>query len=242
VINAMIADVCPRCGAQNYKQSLFCDNCRVYLRDDTQHVERVTYNRRFWGSYLLDNFLLYSSFFVGLAIALSANLLFLLPLSLGWFAWFFFTSKTGQTPAKRLLDLYVIKIDSGRGIGQGESWLREVVVKILALGAIGFIVPFASLVDAVWIFFDKNRQTLHDKLLGQLVVYAPIGLPEGIHHLDNAPTRYALPGAAPATVAAAPGSVQDTAAQLRELARLRDEGVITAEEYEAKRAALINRM
>jgi uncharacterized RDD family membrane protein YckC len=226
VINAMIADVCPRCGAQNYKQSLFCDNCRVYLRDDTQHVERVTYNRRFWGSYLLE------------------GLLVLVTLIIGWFIWLWFTSKTGQTPAKRLLDIYVIKIDTGRSIGRGESWLREVAVKMLLINwlASNFTFGLAGIVDGVWVFFDKNRQALHDKMLSQIVVYAPAGLPEPMLRIENAPPRYALPGAAPATVAAAPGSVQDTAAQLRELARLRDEGVITAEEYEAKRAALVNRM
>lgn len=223
MINASIAEVCPRCGVQNYKLSLFCNNCRLYLRDETHLVERVTYNRRFWGSYVLEGLLMFVTLFIG------------------WLIWFIFTSKTGQTPAKRLLDLYVVKIETSRGISQGESWLREVVVKIIAINAIGIIIPFAGLIDAVWIFFDKNRQTLHDKVLGQIVVYAPAGLPESIRHLDSAPSQYAMPGSV-STATAAPGSMQDSAAQLRELARLRDEGVITAEEYEAKRAELIGRM
>jgi uncharacterized RDD family membrane protein YckC len=208
----------------NYRQSLFCDSCRLYLRDETAAVERVTYNRRFWGSYLLEGLLITVTLFVG------------------WLIWLWFTSKTGQSPAKRLLNLYVLKIDTGRGIGRGDTWIREVLVKIVAINAIGFVIPFASLIDAVWIFFDKNRQTLHDKLLSQVVVYAPAGLPEGMLHQHNAIPRYALPGTSGAPVNAAPGSVQDTAAQLRELARLRDEGTITAEEYEAKRAQLVNRL
>jgi len=225
VVTATVTEFCPRCGTQNQNQSLFCDSCRVYLRDDTMHVERVTYNRRFWGAYLLE------------------GLLFLLTLIIGWYIWLIFTSKTGQTPAKRLLNIYVVNVETGRRIGRGDTWLREVVIKQLVLTAINSFVGVAWLIDAVWVFFDRNRQALHDKVLKQVVVYAPAGLPESMQHQQYAPTLYQappiMPGQAPA---AAGGAVENAAQELRELARLRDEGIITAEEYEAKRAALVNRM
>jgi uncharacterized RDD family membrane protein YckC len=229
VVVANVTEFCPRCGTQNLAQSLFCNNCRLYLRDDAQYVERATYNRRFWGDYLLE------------------GILFVLTLVIGWFIWFIFTSKTGQTPAKRLLNVYVVNVETGRGIGRGDSWLREIVVKVLVLGVINsFTSGLAGLIDAVWIFFDKNRQTLHDKVLKQVVVYAPAGLPEAMQHMDYAPAVYQAPPIIPSqTASAAPPStagVQSIAEELRELARLRDEGMITAEEYEAKRAALVNRM
>lgn len=219
--------VCPRCGAQNYKDSLFCDACRVYLRDETQHVERVTYNRRFWGNSVLE------------------GLLFVVTLGIGWFIWFIFTSKTGQTPGKRLLNTYVINVETGRNIGQGDAWLREVVVKWLAVGAAnGVSGGLAGLLDAIWVFFDKDRQTLHDKVLKQIVVYAPAGLPEDMRHMDLAPPRYPAPSLTiPGTAAApTPAHVSDVAGELRELQRLKDENLITAEEFEKKRAALVERM
>src|SRR5262245_13323214 len=109
---------CPRCQAPNYKNGLFCDTCGVYFRDDTQTVEWVTYNRRFFGNYLLE------------------GRLFVVTLGIGWLIWFIFTSKTGQTPAKRLLNCYPVNIETGRVIGRGEAWLREIVIKVIALGVI----------------------------------------------------------------------------------------------------------
>ena len=219
-----IPNVCPRCGTANNKQGMFCDACRVYLRDATNYVERVTYNRRFWGSYLLE------------------GLLFVVTLIIGWYIWMIFTSKTGQSPAKRLLNIYVINIETGRGIGRGDAWVREVVVKQIAFGILSSITSgLSSIADGVWVFVDKDRQALHDKLLKQVVVYAPAGLPMELAHAENAPMLYQAPGVLPQTGPPPPPAhppIADTAEQLRELTRLRDEGLITPEEYEEKRAAL----
>jgi hypothetical protein len=217
---------CPRCQAPNYKMSLFCDNCRVYLRDDTQTVERVTYNRRFWGDYLLE------------------GLLILVTLVIGWFIWLIFTSKTGQTPAKRLLNVYPISVETGRVIGQGETWLREVVIKILVVGAINAFIGVAGLIDAVWVFFDKDRQALHDKVLKQVVIYAPAGIPAAMQQMANAPVMYQTAPLIPGQSAPAPqhASAQDVGEELRELNRLKSEGLITDDEFEQKRQALISRM
>jgi hypothetical protein len=68
-----------------------------------------------------------------------------------------------------------------------------------------------------------------------------------MQHMQYAPAVYQAPPIIPSqTAPAAPpqqsAGVQNIAEELRELARLRDEGMITAEEYEAKRAALVNRL
>jgi len=227
-VTAAVPAICTRCGAQNYKGSLFCDACRVYLRDGAMQVERATYNRRFWGDYLLE------------------GVLFVVTLGLGWIIWFIFTSKTGQTPAKRLLNTYAINIETGRNIGRGDSWLREVVVKWLAIGiANGFTSGLFGLLDMIWLFFDKDRQTLHDKVLKQVIVYAPAGLPEDMQHMELAPPRFQAPALSiPGTTAASPAQphVSDVAGDLRELQRLKDEGLINDEEYEKKRAELVERM
>jgi uncharacterized RDD family membrane protein YckC len=190
-------------------------------------VERATYTRRFFGNSVLE------------------GLLLVVTLVIGWFIWMIFTSKTGQTPAKRLVNTYVINIETGRGIGQGDSWLREIVIKWLAVGvANGVSGGLAGLLDAIWLFFDKDRQTLHDKVLKQVVVYAPNGLPEEMSQMEQAPLRYQAPPIIPGQAPAPPPSpqVKDVAEELRELQRLQTDGLITAEEYERKRAALVDKM
>ena len=224
-----IPGVCPRCQSPNNKQGLFCDMCRVYLRDNSMYVERVTYNRRFWGSYILE------------------GLLFVVTLVIGWYIWMIFTSKTGQTPAKRILNIYVINVETGRNIGRGDAWIREVLIKQLAFGVLSSITSgLSSLADGIWVFVDKDRQALHDKLLKQVVVYAPTGLPAELDYAENAPVRYqasgVLPQTGPSAALATANSMEETAEQMRELVRLRDEGLITQEEFEEKRAALAARL
>jgi len=226
MVSAAIPEICPRCNVPNQQLSLFCNSCRLYLRDETMTVERCTYTRRFFGNSLLE------------------GVLFLVTLIIGWFIWLIFTSKDGQTPAKKLVGTYAIGIETGRQLSQGETWLREVVIKLIALGIAGNVTfgP-VSLLDDIWLFFDKDRQTLHDKVLKQVVVYAPAGLPPSMQFQQNAPLRYTAPPIMPGQQAAPPQPpVKDVAEDLRELARLKEEGVITEEEYERKRADLVNKM
>jgi hypothetical protein len=225
-VTAYAPTVCPRCQTPNVNGSVFCNACNLYQRDDTMTVERCTYTRRFFGDYLLE------------------GLLILVTLIVGWFIWLFFTAKTGQSPAKRLVNTYAINLETGRAIGAGETWLREVVIKMLAIGVLNaFTSSLAGLVDAVWVFFDKDRQALHDKMLKQVVVYAPQGLPESMLNVANAPRMYgtAVPagGWQPPPAVAAPPDITE---QLRELRRLRDDGILTEEEYEQKRADLASKL
>jgi hypothetical protein len=81
-------------------------------------------------------------------------------------------------------------------------------------------------------------------VLKQVVVYAPNGLPDDMHHMELAPPRYqappiTIPGT---TTTPAQPPVTDVASELRELQRLKDEKLITDEEFERKRAALVERM
>lgn len=189
--------------------------CGVYMADETATVERVTHTRRFFGSWL-------------------EGILFFLTLIVGWYIWLFFTAQTAQTPAKRLLNVYIVDVNTGQPVSAGKVWLREFVIKGLLFGWVGgilFYVP--TLLNPLWILFDKDRQALHDKMASTVVVYAPLGLPEGM----QAPAI-----AAGAAYGARAPSVADTGEQLRELARLRDEGIITPEEYEQKRADLAGKL
>ena len=205
--------VCPHCSAQG-QTSLFCNSCSRYMPDSTGSVEKVTYNRRFWGTYILE------------------GILFLITLVIGWYIWLIFTAKTSQTPAKRLLNVYVLDIQTGQPITTGRVWVREVLVKQLLfdllLGAITS--GIAGLVDTIWVLFDKNRQALHDKVVGTVVVYAPNGLP------DSLPAPHEMASARPS------GTIKDAAEELRELAKLREDGIITDEEYETKRRGLADKL
>ena len=203
--------VCPHCNTPG-QESLFCNSCSRYMPDSTGSVEKVTYNRRFWGTYLLE------------------GLLFLVTLIIGWYIWLAFTAKTSQSPAKRLLDVYVLDIQTGQPITAGRVWVREVLVKQLLVTLIGAVIGVASIVDSIWVLFDKNRQALHDKVVGTVVVYAPNGLP------DSLPAPHEMASARPS------GTIKDAAEELRELAKLREDGIITDEEYETKRRGLADKL
>ncbi len=212
---------CPRCSTPHLPGAVFCDSCRLYLRDATQSVERVTYTRRFFGSGLLE------------------GVLFTLTLFLGWLIWLFFAAKKSQTPAKSLTNIYVINLQTGRAVGPGGVWLRDVVLKIIVAG----IVPFGNLVDDVWILIDPDRQALHDKIVKTVPVYAPNGLPEAMLYSPGAPALYQAPPVFPGSAPAAPApTVSDVGEQLRELKRLHDEKLISDDEYERKRTDLASKL
>jgi uncharacterized RDD family membrane protein YckC len=82
--------------------------------------------------------------------------------------------------------VYIIDLEAGQTISTGRVWLREVLVKQILIDLIisTFTGGLGSLVDAVWVFFDRNRQSLHDKVVNTVVVYAPNGLPEALKRRD----------------------------------------------------------
>lgn len=148
---------CPHCQSPD-QTGLFCRTCGRYMADGTGTVERVTHTRRFFGDWLLESLLVTVTLFVG------------------WLIWLYFTAKTSQTPAKRLLNVYIIDAKSGEPISAGRVWVRDVLVKIVLVTLANFVAGIAGLVNGGWVLIDKDRQALHDKLVGTVVVYAPAGL------------------------------------------------------------------
>jgi hypothetical protein len=122
-------------------------------------------------------------------------------------------------------------------------------------GIVCGIIPFY--LDNLWLLWDKDTQTLHDKLAGTVVVRA-----EGSEHvveqgtvgagregLAAVPPPYAPPVTIPgAQVSAsvnppvAAGSPSSAAEDLVRLSELKDKGLITEEEYQEKRKAIVDRM
>ena len=202
---------CPFCNAPG-PHGRFCRPCGRFLLDPSGTVERVTFNRRLFGVSWLE------------------GLLIVCTLGIGWFIWLAFTAQTSQTPAKRLLHVFIVDADSGRPVTTGRVWIRELLVKYLLFSLLNLVAGVASLIDNLWVFFDKDRQALHDKIAGTVVVYAPHGFSS------------AMLSAASVSGPMRSGAVTEAATQLRELARLREEGILTDEEYEAKRSAIAQRM
>ncbi len=56
--------------------------------------------------------------------------------------------------------------------GWGWTFIREFLVKFAAFGVAGDTVAFGipSILDLLWAFWDKDRQTLHDKIMKTVVV------------------------------------------------------------------------
>jgi uncharacterized RDD family membrane protein YckC len=91
-------------------------------------------------------------------------------LFIGWLIWAAMIGGTGQTPAKKLLGLRVIRADSIQPAGLGRMfWMRGILA--------GFIAYFATLVTVGIIlfmpFWDKRNQNLWDKISTTYVVTDP---------------------------------------------------------------------
>jgi uncharacterized RDD family membrane protein YckC len=98
--------------------------------------------------------------------------LLILPLSLwavGFIAWAWITlllvARYGQTMAKRLLEIRVVRSDGSQASLGRIFWLRNVVNGLLK------VIPFYALVDVLFIFGER-RQTIHDLVADTIVVKA----------------------------------------------------------------------
>ncbi|MYD52788.1 MAG: RDD family protein [Chloroflexi bacterium] len=145
---ALRSEHCPACD-EYPGVGAFCSACGVLASHPTSGDYAAPYLRRLAGE-LLD-----------LLIFL------LLPV---WLYWMWFTSREGQSPAKSLLDLYVIA-ESGQPITPQRMWVRELLIKRLLLGLIGYLFTLLGpIINAGWILLNPDRQCVHDRMVGTLVV------------------------------------------------------------------------
>ncbi len=106
------------------------------------------------GGHLLDVVLLFVTVFIGYVI------------------WSFMIYGRGQTPAKQLLNMRVVKLETGRAASWGTMFVREWIAKTiiwLLAGLTLYIVLF-------WVTWDRNNQELWDKMVGTVVVNDPDGV------------------------------------------------------------------
>src|SRR4030095_16803764 len=76
----------------------------------------------------------------------------------------YFVGKTGQTWARRWLDIRVQHARTGRPIGYRPALRRYLIT--VAFG----ILSLPLLLDYLWPLWDKENQTLHDKVATSVVV------------------------------------------------------------------------
>lgn len=72
--------------------------------------------------------------------------------------------RTGQTWGRKIANIKVIGMDSGQPIGVGKAVGRYLIQVVFG------IVPFLQLLDILWMLWDDDKQTLHDKVVGSIVV------------------------------------------------------------------------
>ncbi len=184
---------CPYCRGPR-GPGLFCTTCNRFNRYPNSPIVAASRLRRF-GGYILELTLLLAT------------------LGIGWLIWLAVVAPRAQTPAKSFLGMHIVGED-GAPVSAGKVWVREILVKSIFCG----LVPLAN---ALWIFIDRDRQTLHDKIVETVIVYAP-------HGLDTT---------APSS-SSSPSVLQE---ELDALAQARDRGAITVYEYEARRQRLLGR-
>ena len=219
--------LCDSCG-QPYGSGKACRSCYAVTLPDGQSVYLATRWRRLGGS-LLD------------------GLFFVVTLGVGWGIWLHFTARTAQTPAKRLLFMYIVMSKDHAPATYRRVWLREAGVEWILFGIIlswasGGIVP---LIDALWILFDRNKQTLHDKLAETLVVHAPTGLTAIEAGRGATIGRQPRPGQPRPGPTPSPGGPEsfgssDTRERLRKLRSLWEIGEISADEYQERRRRILD--
>lgn len=74
---------------------------------------------------------------------------------------YFEGSPSGQTPGKRVMNIRVIDFQTGGPLGYGKAALRF-VCRIIS-GSVCYL-------GYLWMLWDKEKQTWHDKLAGTVVV------------------------------------------------------------------------
>ena len=98
-------------------------------------------------------------------------------LGIGYLIWSLIVFARGQTPAKQLLKMRVVRLEERRTAHWGWMALRELVL----VGVIGTLLDFIFfglnlvwiLVNGIVLFTNSRKQTLWDMMLKTVVVHDP---------------------------------------------------------------------
>lgn len=97
------------------------------------------------------------------------TVLAIVTLGIGWLIWLLVVMGRGQTPAKQLMHMRVVKTDDGTAATWGKMFVREFPAKIV----IGFLAAFTIYIIYLWPIWDDKNQELWDKMVDTVVVDDP---------------------------------------------------------------------
>ena len=166
-----------------------------------------------------------------------SGLIFFFTLGIGWIIWWFIVAPRGQNPGKAVVGIRVIRTN-GDAVRTGGMFVRGLA------GILAGMLPFY--LDDLWILWDRDAQTIHDKLVNTIVVRV-----KGSEKIVKSGGLAALPVgvvpppafAPPIRFTSSPPPASETAEQaLTRLADLRQKELISEEEYQAKRRAIIDKL
>lgn len=80
---------------------------------------------------------------------------------LGLLYYTYFEGSTGQTLGKKALGIRVISLEGGGSIGYGRAFIRYIG---------RYVSGIVLLLGYLWMLWDKEKQTWHDKFAGSVVV------------------------------------------------------------------------
>jgi uncharacterized RDD family membrane protein YckC len=121
---------------------------------------RAGFWRRFAAS-IIDGLLIWIVTVIALLVFGSAAYVLYLVLQIGYFT--YFHGSSGQTPGDAALSIRVVGKDDGAPIGYGRAFVRW-LVSIIS----GWIIVLGYL----WMLWDGEKQTWHDKAANSVVVPA----------------------------------------------------------------------
>jgi uncharacterized RDD family membrane protein YckC len=90
---------------------------------------------------------------------------------IGWFIWSLVLWGQGQSPAKKLLGMRVVDLQTEKAATFGTMFMREIVGK----GLIGGITFGITAIVSIFTILGASRQGVHDKIAKTIVVDDPNG-------------------------------------------------------------------
>ena len=171
-----VAVACPNCRQENPPGAGFCSNCGTALAVGCPSCSRGDVgDGRFcrWCKQLLVGPRGVKAAGIGQRVGAYVLdiVLFFLTLFIGYIIWWLFTLRRGQTPGKQLVGIRVVRTD-GTASDWGWTFIREFLIKFALFEVAVDLVSFGlgSFINLLWAFWDKDRQTLHDKIMNTVVV------------------------------------------------------------------------
>lgn len=160
---------CPECKWVNSPDQRFCMRCGLFLLQAGTGAYVASYGRRA-AALVLEFGLVIALMAVATVadVALGTSPLVMGLAMLGYIGWSVVLMSRGRTPGKQLLGIYVMN-GQAQPIGFWHYALLRSVVGQSVLG--GITLGVYAIIDYLWPLWDRNNQTLHDKVASTHVVW-----------------------------------------------------------------------